>query len=136
MKKITYILLLYIPCYCFAQTSNEFDSSKVFFKTDYNPLGDIYFEYNSIQPTNDGLKVLNIIGNNKKKEEKFWFIFLITISRDEQQDNINLEFKRILFVLNYLKQNYNIEHSSFLFEYSGVESSKFRMRLYFEQKRE
>ena len=127
MKKIICILLFYIPCCCFTQTNNQSDSLRLPLAVTYSNT--IYFEFDSIQPTSDGLQFLNKIGStissDKEMEDKFWFVFHITASKEEQRNNINLEFKRMLFVLNYLQQNYNIKQNNFIFTYCCTSPEEF-----------
>jgi len=132
MKRVICILFFYISCCCcFAQINNknQLDSSKIVVASDY--FLDIEFDFDSIQPTDYGLRVLNRIGNilstNKEMKDEFWFVFQIAASMKEQRANTNLEFKRMLFVLDYLKQNYNIENN-FLFAYWDTHPSEFCMR--------
>ena len=131
MKKIICILLFCISCCCFAQTNKQSDSSKVV--TMYDDCTCIDFEFDSIQPTNEGLQQLNTIGDAKELTDKFWFVFTIISSEKEEQNNIKLEFERMLFVLNYLKQNYNIKYG-ILFDYSGSTPNKFSMKFVLRHK--
>ena len=123
-------MLFYVTCCCFAQSNNRSDSLRLPLAVNY--VSYIEFDFDSIQPTNDGLQFLNKIGNtissDKEMKNKFWFVFQIAASREEQQKNTNLEFKRMLFVLNYLQQNYNIEDGNFIFTCSSeIWSGEFRL---------
>jgi hypothetical protein len=129
MKKKIILMLLYIPCCCFAQYNQE-DSSKITIM--YDSFYDIEFKYDSIQPTTYGLQMINKIGSlivfDKEIEDSFWFVFQIAVSMEEQKNDIDLEFKRVLFVLNYLKKNYKINSNNFLFQYWDTIPLEFSMR--------
>lgn len=74
---------------------------------------DITFLKDKIDITEKGLKILNYIGSNFSVIDKSKFELYFEVVPNEEEKIDLIEYKRVLIVLNYLRDNYQIDKSIF-----------------------
>jgi len=82
----------------------------------------IHYHKDEINLGDEGMLIANLIGDKIKENtipKNFRPVLLVVTCVFEKESDSLIGYKRVDFLLNYLKQNYNIDSETFLIEFDN-----------------